>query len=184
MDDLVLLDKLIKDTAKVSLETNFGKNEVTLVEQTINNCSVTIRGIPSDTVVIKVDKFKSPDSIFNCDNGECKRADFIIVSGSDQKKVILYIEMKKNKGSSRAEIVQQLKGAKCFLIYAQEIEKHFLNEKNFLTEYNHRFISIGHISISKRKTRITKETASHDEPDTFMKIDWPHTLQFNKLAGK
>jgi hypothetical protein len=67
--------------------------------------------------------------------------------------------------------------------YCREIGKSFWNEPAFMDEYEHRFISIGHTSIAKRKTRIEKTAARHDAPNRAMKIDWPNTLQFNHLAG-
>jgi hypothetical protein len=81
------------------------------------------------------------------------------------------------------EIVQQLKGAQCFIAYCREIGKAFWNEPDFMKKYRHRFVSIAHTSIPKRKTRITRESGKHDEPEKMLKIDWPHHLQFNQLAG-
>ena len=90
--------------------------------------------------------------------------------------------MKKTKDSFK-EIVQQLYGAMCFVCYCREIGKCFWKEKRFMQEYQHRFISIGHISISKKCTRITRTSSKHDTPESAMKIDWPNKLQFNHLAG-
>ena len=74
-------------------------------------------------------------------------------------------------------------GAQCFVRYCQEIGKTFWNKNSFLSGYKSRFISIGHTGIAKRKTRINKKVARHDTPDNAMKVDWPHYLQFNRLAG-
>ena len=52
-----------------------------------------------------------------------------------------------------------------------------------LRDYKSRFISIGHTSLAKKKTRITRNTVAHHTPETAMKIDWPNYLQFNQLAG-
>ncbi len=67
------------------------------------------------------------------------------------------------------EIIQQLKGAQCFLAYCQEIGKTFWNESDFLKKYKQRFVSIGHTSIIKRKTRITRESGKHDQPEKMLK---------------
>jgi hypothetical protein len=90
--------------------------------------------------------------------------------------------MKKTKDSLK-EVIQQLAGARCFLRYCQEIGKFFWDDKNFLNDYQHRFVSIGHTSIPKRKTRVLRRLAKHDTPENVMKIDWPHRLQFNRLVG-
>lgn len=180
MDDMEIIAQMIKDNALVEQEDEYGKSFVTLKEPQEPDSSAIIRNLPHDAVVIKVDEFKAPDDVFQGANGECKRADFIIIS--EEKKKIIYIELKRTK-DAWAKIVKQLLGAQCFMRYCQAIGKSFWNEENFLMEYDQRFISIGHTSIAKRKTRITKFVAVHDTPETAMKIDWPHHLQFNQLAG-
>ncbi len=75
---------------------------------------------------------------------------------------------------------------KCYFLtdpYCREIGKAFWNQKNFLDDYSYRFVSIGHTGIPKRKTRISLQTGVHDCPKRMLKIDWPHDLQFNYLAG-
>lgn len=183
MSDFAILHQMIKDAVKVSLVDNDGKKQVTLIEPQHANSSVTIVGMPDDTIVIKADAFKSPDTVFNGSQGECKRADFVIVAGAGNKKVILCIEMKATKGLEK-EIVQQLKGAQCFVAYCREIGKVFWNQGDFLHKYKQLFISISHTSISKQRTRFTRPTGGvHDRPDRMLKISSPHHLEFNHLAG-
>lgn len=183
MPDLVILHQMIKDAAKLPLKGNNGKNQVTLTEPLQPELSVTIHGIPDNAIVIKADAFKSPDTVFDGSQGECKRADFVIVADTDKSKVILCIEMKATKDSGK-EIMQQLTGAHCFVKYCQEIGRAFWQQQNFLEGYDYRYISIGHISIAKHKTRISRQSGIHDRPDRMLKIDWPHHLQFNQLAGR
>lgn len=138
-----------------------------------------IRNIPDDAIVIKADVF-STGNIFRGKKGECKRADFVIISPG--KKHILYIEIKK-RSDEWGGIVKQLMGAQCFIRYCRDIGRTFWNERDFLSGYRSRFISIGHTSISKRKTRITRQQKRHDTPENAMKIDWPIYLQYNRLVG-
>ncbi len=182
MSDLDIIREMIKDSAKISLVDNYGKKQVKLEEPQCPSDSVTIHGMPDNAVVIKADSFKSPDSVFKGAQGECKRADFVIIADVGNKKVILYIEMKATKKSEK-EIVQQLKGSQCFVTYCRAIGQSFWNMRKFLDGYEHRFVSIGHINIPKRNTRITRQTGAHDQPDRMLKIDWPHYIQFNHLAG-
>jgi hypothetical protein len=174
---------MIKPTAKVPLVDNYGKYQVILTEPQEPGCSVTISGLPDNAIVIKADAFKSPDGVFDGSQGECKRADFIIIADTKSRKIILFIEMKAKKGSEK-EIIAQLKGALCFAVYCREIGKAFWGESKFLHDYKNRFVSIGRISIPKRKTRINNPTGTHDRPEKMMKINWPHNLQFNKLVGR
>jgi len=182
MFDIDILHKMIKDSAKVSVYEKNGKNQVKLTEPQHPNSSVTIYGLPANVIVIKVDAFKSPDTVFEGSRGECKRADFVVVAETDHKEIILYIEMKARKGQPE-EIKKQLEGAQCFVAYCREIGRVFWEQRDFLNSCVCRFVSIGHTSISKRKTRFTKNFDLHDRPDKMLKIDWPHHIQFNRLVG-
>lgn len=182
MPDLDILNRMIKDSARVPLSNHYSKMKAELTEPAHSPSSTVIYGIPENTLIIKVDAFLSPDAVFVGSKGECKRADYVIVSNEGGRKLIVYIEMKATKGQA-TEIIQQLKGAQCFLAYCQEIGKTFWDESDFLKKYKQRFVSIGHTSIPKRKTRITRESGKHDQPEKMLKIDWPNHLQFNQLAG-
>ncbi len=186
MSDIVIFKEMIKITAVVPLETYHDKNKVTLEEPPPAGYSVTIYGMPDDdqTIVIKADAFTAPKDIFADSKRECKRADFVIIAETDGKKVIICIEMKAGKGKSEAEIIQQLKGAKCFVFYCREIGQSFWNHQNFLKDYFYRFVSIRNISISKRPTRPSNRTEIHDHPDRMLKITSPKGLQFNRLVGE
>ncbi|MEK8088747.1 hypothetical protein [Thermithiobacillus plumbiphilus] len=180
MPDMNILSQMMKGAALVQQEEGYGKPLVKLSEPQAPDSSVTIRNLPVDAIVIKVDAFRSSGDVFKGGNGECKRADYVIISA--EKKCIIYIEMKRTK-DGWSQIVKQLLGSQCFVKYCQEVGKVFWNENEFLNGYKSRFISIGHTSISKKKTRITKISERHDAPDRAMKIDWPNYLQFNQLAG-
>ncbi|NEP13540.1 MAG: hypothetical protein F6K14_25710 [Symploca sp. SIO2C1] len=186
MSDIAILKEMIQETATVPLEKRYSKNQVTLTEPPPANYSVTIYGIPDEdeVIIIKADTFSSPNAVFKGNYGECKRADFVIIADSDKKKVrkvILCIEMKGGKGGTEKEIIQQLKGAQCFVTYCREIGKSFWNQRNFLKGYEYRFISIRDISISKKPTRTSAKVGTHDRPDRMLKITSPNHLQFNHL---
>jgi hypothetical protein len=183
MSDFVILQEMIKDAATVPLVDKYDRKIVTLAEPQHTHSSVTIAGIPDDAVVIKADVFNPPTSVFNDTMGECKRADFVIIADADNKKVILCIEMKAGKGGTEREIIQQLKGAQCFVAYCREIGRAFWNTPNFLAGYRYRFVSIRESSISKRPTRVDTKTDAHDRPDQMLKISGRRFLQFNHLAG-
>lgn len=180
MTDMDILSQMIKNTALVQPKEEYGKLLIRLSEPQSSDSTATIRNLPADALVIKVDTFCPPNDIFNGENGECKRADYVIIS--TEKKCIIYIEMKRKKDGWK-QIVKQLLGSQCFVKYCQEVGKNFWNENEFLNGYKSRFISIGHTSIAKRKTRITRNAERHDTPDRAMKVDWPNYLQFNQLAG-
>jgi len=182
MSDIAILKEMIKETATVALEGNDKKKKVILREPPPANYSVTIDKMPNDdeVIIIKCDTFSSPDKVFQGNNGECKRADFVIIANTQKQKVILCIEMKGGKGGLEKEIIQQLKGAQCFVAYCREIGQLFFgNDRNFLKGYEYRFISIKDISISKKPSRT--KTAIHDRPDRMLKISSPKHLKFDQL---
>jgi len=170
----------------VSLENKYGKKKVTLIEPKAPDSKVVISGIPENSIVINVDQFWSLNTMFSNLKGQRKRADFVIVADNGAKKAILYIEMKRTKGRREEDIIRQLTGAQCFIAYCQEIgrAKAFWNQKNFLHDYEERFVFIGHTGIPKQKTRITRKTTIHNQPDKMLKISSPRYLAFNRLAGK
>lgn len=178
--DMEILAELIKKTAQVELKEENGKLYAILDEPQSPDSMVKIRDLPLDALVIKVDQFRSPEDIFNGTKGECRRADYVIISS--EKRCILYIEVKRTKDKWH-KIVQQLRGAECFVKYCQEIGKSFWKESSFLACYKHRFVSISctSISIDKKKTQIDKNSPIHDSPDTAMKIAHPKYILFNRL---
>ena len=98
------------------METPYGGRIVVLGEsgsQGGMQYSIKIKGIPDNSVVVKTDMFPSPEGIFSCRRGECKRADYVIVTNSETDNFIVHVEMKKGEGNA-GEIIDQLKGSKCF----------------------------------------------------------------------
>jgi len=178
--DKEILVEMIFPEALVALETEYEKSTVVLKEEGVRGSEVCIRNIPTDSVVIKADNFPAPTKFFNGEQGECKRADFIIIS--TEKKVIIYIELKAGQKSG-CYIVKQLKGASCLVSYCQEIAKQFWNKDDFLAGYQQRYIGLTHLSINKRSSRL-KLAELHDSPDSFLKISSPNKkyLQFQELA--
>ncbi|MEO5363793.1 MAG: hypothetical protein H7838_09255 [Magnetococcus sp. DMHC-8] len=184
MDDRTILLQMIQDAACIKPEPHYEKHKVILTEtqsSESSESSVEILHVPTDTLVIRVDCFPPPDGIFNGNLGECKRADFAIISC--EKNLIICIEMKLTKGDL-TEIKQQLRGAECFMKYCQAIGKTFWNAPQFLDHCEYRFVAIQqtNVSIPKRPTKITKPASKHNSPDNPMKIDWPHSLTFKQLA--
>lgn len=182
MDDRKILLEMFNNSALVPLQCDNGTRcKVRLTEPDVPDLSIEIRNIPADAVVIKVDLFPPPKNLFQDNKGECKRADYAIISL--EKKCILYIEMKKNKTTNpSSHIVAQLKGAECVMQYCQAIGQSFWETPSFLQGYKNRFCC-----IFMTKTPIPKKTSRdrppiHDSPNKFAKFQNQNYLQFNKLA--
>jgi hypothetical protein len=179
MSDMEILSELIQESALVPHENEYGKPIIKLQGTGFKKYFSYIRNIPSDAIVIKADDFLAPKTFFNGNKGECKRADFIIIS--EEMKVILYVELKAGEKNA-SHIVKQLKGASCLVSYCKEIGRQFWSESTFLDGYAHRYVGMVNLSVSKKPSRY-KSTPLHDAPESFMKISAPHHLQFNKLAA-
>ncbi|MBY0378710.1 MAG: hypothetical protein K2Q33_09145, partial [Gammaproteobacteria bacterium] len=181
MNDINIFTQLIKKDAIVPIQTDkHGKHYIQLHEPQCSDSIAIIRNAPSDAFIIKVDIFRSPEAIFNGSKGECKRADYVIITA--EKKRILYIEIKLNSGHNWNETVQQLIGAQCFIQYCKEIVKSFWKENKFLTNYEERFIAISGTHLNKRSTRPKCEPlGNHNIPQNALKVTSPHNLQFRQL---
>jgi len=179
---------MLKNSVIIPLEPNPYKGTKTQVSLKEKDYTIPIYGMPNnaEVIVIKADAFSdiALTAVFNNSKHECKRADFVIIANTGKQKVIIFIECKaKTTTSTLKEIVQQLKGAKCFVAYCKEVGKIFWDNKNFLNDYEYRYVTLRNISISKKSTR-EKNTPIHDCPENMLKIASPHHLEFNHLVGK
>ena len=123
-------EDLIKDQAKVVINTSKAKPFVELSEPGQAGCKLKISGIPSDSIVIKADYFPAPDRIFKGYKSECKRADYAIITQKNDNYYVLYVELKSST-ESPSEIENQLKGARCLIGYCAEIAEHFWGRGTF-----------------------------------------------------
>ena len=188
MSDLDILRDLIKDNALATIENRHGKKVAILKETRAQpEYAIEVRNVPNDIIAIDINNFPRTDGIFQNSKGECKRADFIILAYTAEVKWIIYLEMKSGKGRSNVEIVQQLRGAECFVAYCRALGRLFWKQPNFLEEkgYQQRFISIKNISVNKKPTRLSK-SVTHDSPENMLKISSPgnNRVQFNHLVGR
>jgi len=182
--DIEVLHQMIIEEAKVELQDYYDKPKVILTEPQCSNSSVTIFNLPDEIIVINLDSYWSIENMFTHENGQCRRADFVIIA-NDYQGVIIFIEIKKKKDQAK-NIIQQLTGAQCFISFCQKVgqAQAFWNTENFLEGYLHRFVSIGNVSISKKPTRIRPSNGVHDSPEKMLKLSSPHHLTLKKLVGR
>ena len=82
---------------------------------------VKIKGLPSDSIVIRADAFKDPLTIFNGTKGECARADFVIVSNDEHEgKWIICIETK-GGNKTRPKNYSTIERCKVFLSVTADV---------------------------------------------------------------
>lgn len=189
MSDLDILRDLLKGEALATTENQYGKKVVILKEpRSQPEYFIEICNAPNDIIAIKVDEFPASNKIFKNSKGECKRADFVILAHTSAAKWIIYLEMKSGNNSSNPEIVQQLKGAECFVAYCRALGQIFWRQPKFLEEQNYlrRFISVKNISMNKQPTWLLLQSEPHDSPEKMLRISAPsrNRLDFNKMVGR
>jgi hypothetical protein len=185
INELEILEKMILETARIKpkKEPKTRKWTAELAEPKAGYF-VTIADVPGDAIIIKSDSFPAPDHIFTGNYGERKRADYIIISCTENKNYIICIELKGGTGNSK-EITQQLKGAACLADYCKSVGKRFWQKSDFLENHQFRFISVKNISLSKTttKNRRKEQTGNNDgsTAENHLRINRISQIQFKSL---
>ncbi len=179
MSDTSVLGRMFHPN-RIKIEEHHNRYKVVLQEPQAPDSRIEIHNIPDDAIIIDLDGSFANDSLFKGNQGECKRADYLIFS--EQRQRIIFIEMKKS-ASSRKDIIKQLKGSLCVFEYLQVIAREFFHESDFLANYEQCFISITHTGTQTRKTEIEKTTAIHNRPELMLNLSWARTIQFNLLVA-
>lgn len=184
MSDIIILKEMFKESVLLPIEQSNGRWVCRLTEPNESDSQVIISGLPENSIVIKVDdSFASPSKLFKGEKGECKRADFIIIADSQRYKKILYIELKKTN-EHRNHVINQLKGAVCFLDYCKSISNQFWAKPDLLNMYEEHFVGFANTSISKNGSRKVSGSDTNSTPENFTKITSPWKLeQFRKLVN-
>lgn len=180
MDDFQILHALFREEALASRE----RDRIILEERNSQSYTLEISRIPDDIIAFKTDMFPAPRSIFRNSRNECKRADYVIVARSNNRRWIVYVELKKRGTGERPNIIRQLRGAKCLVAYCRAIAGEFWEEDQFLDSYTERFVSV-RIGTSESSTRVPRgrRNVPHDAPERMLTVFAEGTLQFDKLLG-
>ena len=128
VNDIEILREMFNPCVQVPLQQEPGKSPSVKLTDVQAQTTVTIRGLPQKTVVLRAEVFVPAADIdnaknkfiFNGSKGECKRADFVIISNGSRNWII-FIETQRGNYKSYQEVVQQLKGALCLLNYCKFI---------------------------------------------------------------
>lgn len=178
-----VLRRMLHSCSLIPLEDHYDSKKIRLIEAKTTDSCIEIHRVPDDTLVLNLDSAFNTEKLFHGKSGECKRADYIIISESVER--ILFIEMKRSSSQAK-DIELQLRGALCAFEYCQIIAREFFQERDFLAHYQKRFISIRHTGGSKRET-VIKRTAEvgdkHCIPDTPLQVSWAKVIQFKQLAA-
>ena len=184
VNDIQILQEMISPDIQVMLQQAQGKPFVQLTDFT-SGTTVEIKGLPYNSIVIRAEDFENPLTIFSGSKGERKRADFVIVSNDENdRKWIICIETQEMDSKLASHVVQQLKGAYCFVSYCRCIGKSFWESEEFLDDYQYRFVSITDLNFNRSRRRTQpfhSQGELHNRPDLFLKISRSPTIYFHKL---
>lgn len=180
MDDFELLQQLFGDKLIQAEEGGYGRPQLILQEE--DYYSICIRNVPENVVAIKTDSFPDLRHFFHCSSnvGQCKRADFVVIS-NDKK--LIFIELSTTKKQTK-EVEQQLQGAQCVIEYCRSIGEKFYQCDSFLKGYNPYFVSIYNIGVDKKTSTNTLNEGNNNSPNNFLKINAPNNIQFKQLCHK
>lgn len=184
VNDIQILREMISPDIQVMLQPSKGKSFVQLTDLQ-SGTTVRINGVPHDSIVIRAEDFENPLTVFNGSKGERKRADFVIVSNDErERKWIICIETQEMDSKLASHVIQQLKGASCFVNYCRCIGKSFWESEEFLDDYQHRFVSIVDLNFNRSRRRTQpfhSQGELHNRPDLFLKISQSPTIHFRNL---
>ena len=187
MNDIQILQEMLSSDVQVPLQSGRGRPSAQLTDSQ-SGATVIIKGLPHNSIVIRAEDFENPLDIFDGSKGECKRADFVIVSNDENnKRWIICIETQEMDSKLASHVVQQLKGAYCFVSYCRCIGKSFWELEEFLDGYQYRFVSITDLNFNKSKRRTQPFHSPgelHNRPDLFLKISRSPMIYFRKLIDR
>ena len=185
MNDIQILQEMLSSDVQVTLQSGQGRPSVQLTDSQ-SGATVEIKGLPYNSIVIRAEDFENPLNIFNGSKGERKRADFVIVSNDENnRRWIICIETQEMDSKLASHVVQQLKGAYCFVSYCRCIGKSFWKLEKFLDDYQYRFVSITDLNFNRSRKRTQPFHSPgklHNRPDLFLKISRSPTIYFRKLV--
>ena len=185
MSNTEILEKMLHSCSLIPLKSYVSKNnkikyKICLTEAQTQNSFFEIYNLPVDAFVIDLDKSFNNQKLFKGNAGECKRADYMIISESYAR--ILFIEMKQSSDSA-TDITYQLRGALCVFEYYQIIAREFFKIKDFIN-FEKRFIALMHTNAKKNITP-SKDSCSkaNNHPDNYFRVFGRNSMQFNALAA-
>ena len=126
--------------------------------------------------------------------GECKRADYIILTNIKNKKIAIFLELKSGNPDNK-DSINQLKGAFCLYKYLQKVGQIFWGYTDFLTDYEIKFAVIKEIpqktKLNKKATKFKRENLASqipldnsnlpDIPRHFLSLKYQQEIYFKTL---
>lgn len=183
MVDIEIMKKLLVDDLFSPISEKDGRSFARLKESGIDARlrRVDIYDVSEDSLLIKLDKYDQPKSLFKGTEGERKRCDYVLITSINSQSYLLFIEMK-SKRVKPSEFIKQFKGAECLMDYCDATLKRFHEQNNFFEGFKKRFVVFYKIPLSKQRTRSIDSFGNNSTPDKALTYLSPHNPSLEKLV--
>lgn len=130
--DTGVIKKLLDPSALTLPIMASGINELQLKESdpSASLKLVRIRGVPKNTLLIKVDGASPLNSLLSAEKGIRQRCDYLVLTEKDNAPVLVYCELK-SRNASASEIARQFKGGVCIVRYFDSLLEKFLGTNDY-----------------------------------------------------
>lgn len=177
MSDIDILRELFREDVKITPV----ESGIELLEPKCPDSKLTVKNLPTGSMVIKLDSFAAPDSFFAGSKHECRRADYALISELAGRVRIIILEIKRKSGDN-SSITDQLAGGRCVMEYCKAIGRAFWAEQSFLSDFDCRFVAALRTgSVRKRTSKPKERPDKPDSPEKFYKV-FGSSIEYNEIA--
>lgn len=142
---------------------------------------VMIYDVPENTVLLKLDEYEQPHTLFKEGNGQRCRCDYVLITEIGTSKYIIFIEMK-SKNFKNNNVIKQFKGAECLIDYCDSALNRFYDLNDKLKHYKKRFV-LFYKSTSVRKSPSRQPSSNRNStPDSMLKYPNPVNPTISSLV--
>lgn len=143
---------------------------------------VDIFDVPENSVLLHLEQYEQPKSLFKGKKGERKRCDYVLVTAIGNRPLLLFIEMKSAKLET-SELVRQFKGAECIMDYCDAALTRFHDQDRVLARCAKRFVIFYRPRLSKTRTRPVFPSKDNDSPEKALRYPAPRCPSLHALVA-
>ncbi len=142
---------------------------------------VDICDVPDGTLILNLDKYEQPKSLFKGKQGERQRCDYVLITALENQPFLIFIELK-SKTLKNSEIERQFKGAECVMDYCDAALDRFHGQNGLLRQCQKRFVVFYRPHLAKQRTRPVIPSQKNDSPQRALKYPAPQNPSLKRLV--
>lgn len=183
MLDTALLRTLLNDDLLSTVSKKDGRRFVQLKETGADAKlkRVDICDLPEGSLLINLDKFEQPKSLFKGTLGERQRCDYVLITSLGAQPMLVFIELK-SATVKASEIERQFKGAECIIDYCDATLNRFHDQNGLLKQCEKRFVVFYRPRLAKLRTRPVSIARKNDTPERAFRYPAPHNPTLRALV--